>query len=96
MSFNDSEIDRAQGKIRMGLESYVTLGRSGLKVSPLCLGAMTFGEQWGMGVGAKECARIMDRYFEFGGNFLDTANIYNMGHSETIIGDYFSRHAGRR
>lgn len=74
----------------MPLDHYITLGRSGLKVSPLCLGTMTFGEEWGMGVDAQDSARLMDRYFDLGGNFLDTANMYNHGHSEVIIGDYLA------
>lgn len=80
----------------MKLDSYVTLGRSGLKVSPLCLGAMTFGEEWGIGVGAAEANRIMSHYLDIGGNFIDTANIYNNGHSETIIGDYIAANSYNR
>lgn len=80
----------------MALDHYITLGSSGLKISPFCLGAMTFGEAWGIGVGADECGRIMDRYFGLGGNFIDTANIYNKGQSETIIGDYLAARPGAR
>jgi len=80
----------------MPLTNYVTLGRSGLRVSPLCLGAMTFGEEWGYGSNADDCARIMDRYIDLGGNFIDTANMYTEGHSEAIIGDHLGRHAARR
>jgi aryl-alcohol dehydrogenase-like predicted oxidoreductase len=80
----------------MSLNHYVTLGRSGLRVSPLCLGAMTFGEDWGWGSSVEESNAIMDRFAERGGNFIDTANAYTKGHSEKIIGDHIGRHAGRR
>src|SRR5690606_1987837 len=83
-------------KSPMPLDHYVTLGRSGLRVSPLCLGAMTFGEDWGIGVGPGECNRVMDRYRELGGNFIDTANGYSWGHSEKIIGDHIGRHPVKR
>jgi aryl-alcohol dehydrogenase-like predicted oxidoreductase len=71
----------------MPLDHYVTLGRSGLRVSPLCLGAMTFGEDWGWGASVEDSCAIIDRYLELGGNFIDTANMYTKGHSEKIIGD---------
>ena len=58
---------------------YLKLGRSGLKVSELCLGAMTFGEEFGIGADAKESRRVFDTYTEAGGNFIDTADIYNRG-----------------
>lgn len=79
----------------MPLNNYVTLGRSGLRVSPLCLGAMTFGEEWGWGSSVAESEAIIARYEERGGNFIDTANAYTKGHSEAIIGDYYAR-TGRR
>ncbi len=76
------------------LDHYVTLGRSGLRVSPLCLGAMTFGTEWGFGVGEAESFEILDAYLGAGGNFIDTANMYNKGSSEVILGNYFKdRHA---
>ena len=80
----------------MSLTNYVTLGRSGLRVSPLCLGTMTFGEDWGWGSTVAESESILGRYLELGGNFIDTANGYTKGHSEAIIGDYFARARGRR
>lgn len=80
----------------MSLDHYVTLGRSGLRVSPLCLGAMTFGEDLGWGSSVEESQRILDRYIELGGNFIDTANFYTKSHSEKIIGDHIGRHAARR
>jgi aryl-alcohol dehydrogenase-like predicted oxidoreductase len=80
----------------MPLDHYVTLGRSGLRVSPLCLGAMTFGEDLGWGSSVEESQQIIDRYLELGGNFIDTANFYTKSHSEKIIGDHLGRHAAKR
>jgi aryl-alcohol dehydrogenase-like predicted oxidoreductase len=80
----------------MSLDHYVTLGRSGLRVSPLCLGAMTFGEDLGWGSSVEESQQIIDRYTELGGNFIDTANFYTKSHSEKIIGDHIGRHPARR
>jgi aryl-alcohol dehydrogenase-like predicted oxidoreductase len=80
----------------MSLNDYVTLGHSGLRVSPLCLGTMTFGEEWGWGATVAESEAILGRFLERGGNFVDTANGYTLGHSERIIGDYFARDPGKR
>jgi len=80
----------------MALDHYVTLGRSGLRVSPLCLGAMTFGEDLGWGSSVEESQQIMDRYIAAGGNFIDTANFYTKSHSEKIIGDHIGRHPAKR
>jgi len=80
----------------MPLNHYVTLGRSGLRVSPLCLGAMTFGEEWGWGSSVADSNRVMDRYIELGGNFIDTANFYTHGHSEKIIGDHIGKDRAKR
>ena len=80
----------------MPLDHYVTLGRSGLRVSPLCLGAMTFGEDLGWGSSVEESQQIMDRFVDLGGNFIDTANFYTKSHSEKIIGDHIGRHPARR
>ena len=80
----------------MPLNHYVTLGRSGLRVSPLCLGAMTFGKEWGWGSEPAEAKRIIDRYLEQGGNFIDTANGYTKGHSETIIGEHLGQDRKKR
>lgn len=71
----------------MELNHYRTLGRSGLRVSPLCLGTMTFGEDWGWGCDAATSKQIIDAYRDAGGNFIDTANVYTKGHSEVIIGE---------
>jgi aryl-alcohol dehydrogenase-like predicted oxidoreductase len=80
----------------MSLNHYVTLGHSGLRVSPMCLGAMTFGDDWGWGASVKDSEALIDRFVERGGNFIDTANAYTKGHSEKIIGDHVGRHAERR
>jgi aryl-alcohol dehydrogenase-like predicted oxidoreductase len=80
----------------MQLDHYVTLGRSGLRVSPLCLGAMTFGEDLGWGTPVKESEQIIDRFIELGGNFIDTANFYTKSHSEKILGDHIGRHKEKR
>jgi aryl-alcohol dehydrogenase-like predicted oxidoreductase len=80
----------------MPLDHYITLGRSGLRVSPLCLGTMTFGEDWGWGASVKDSEAILDRYLERGGNFIDTANAYTKGHSEKILGDHLGRHPSKR
>ncbi|MCI0568907.1 MAG: aldo/keto reductase [Acidobacteria bacterium] len=68
----------------MSLNHYVTLGRSGLRVSPLCLGAMTFGTESGIGTDEVEAWAMFDRYVELGGNFLDTADSYAKGRSEEL------------
>jgi aryl-alcohol dehydrogenase (NADP+) len=81
----------------MPLDHYVTLGRSGLRVSPFALGAMTFGEDPpGAGCSVEESEKILETYLDLGGNFIDTANFYTNGHSEKILGDFFAGHRGRR
>ena len=67
---------------------YHLLGRSGLRVSELALGTMTFGEDWGWGASEEESRRIFDRYAEAGGNFVDTANNYTNGTSERFVGEF--------
>ncbi len=80
----------------MPLNHYVTLGRSGLRVSPFCLGAMTFGDDLGWGTSVKDSEAIVDRFLELGGNFIDTANVYTKGHSEKILGDHLGKHKNKR
>ena len=81
----------------MPLNSYVTLGRSGLRVSPFCLGAMTFGQDLpGFGASVEDSEAVLAHYLEEGGNFIDTANGYTHGHSEKILGDYFHQGKGER
>ncbi len=65
---------------------YQLLGRTGLRVSKLFLGAMTFGEQGGVGAPFDECRRMFDTYANAGGNVIDTAINYRGGESETIVG----------
>jgi aryl-alcohol dehydrogenase-like predicted oxidoreductase len=80
----------------MALNDYLTIGNSGLRVSPFCLGAMTFGEDWEWGSSVAESEAIMSCFLERGGNFIDTANVYTKGHSEQIIGDFIGRDRARR
>jgi aryl-alcohol dehydrogenase-like predicted oxidoreductase len=68
------------------LDFYRLLGRSGLRVSPLALGTMTFGESWG--TEEDESRRIFDAYVDRGGNFIDTAGYYAKGHSEELTGKF--------
>jgi len=72
---------------------YQLFGRTGLRVSRLFLGAMTFGEQGGVGAPVEECRRMLDEYAEAGGNVVDTASNYRGGASEEIVGELL---AGRR
>lgn len=72
--------------------NYRRLGHSGLRVSELCLGTMTFGEDWGWGAAKEEARKIYDAYREAGGNFIDTANFYTQGTSERFVGEFTSGH----
>ena len=72
--------------------NYQKLGRSGLRVSDLCLGTMTFGEDWGWGAGKDEARRIYEAFRAAGGNFIDTANIYTGGTSELFVGEFVAGH----
>ena len=71
---------------------YKLLGKTGLRVSELCLGGMTFGEEWGSMVpgASKEARKIFDIFVNKGGNFIDTANVYQNGTSEKYIGEFIS------
>ena len=72
---------------------YKLLGKSGLRVSELCLGAMTFGEDWGSmlpGASKEEARKIFDLFVSKGGNFIDTANVYQNGTSEKYVGEFIS------
>jgi aryl-alcohol dehydrogenase-like predicted oxidoreductase len=80
----------------MSLDSYVTLGKSGLRISPFTLGTMTFGEDHGWGSSVAVSNEILAAYLDRGGNSIDTANIYTNGHSEAIIGDYFAKQSALR
>jgi aryl-alcohol dehydrogenase-like predicted oxidoreductase len=79
----------------MSLKKYVTLGRSGLRVSPLALGTMTFGTEWGWGSEPAVANQVFDRYIEQGGNFIDTADGYTMGKSEELVGQFITEHGLR-
>lgn len=74
---------------------YKLLGRSGLRVSEICLGTMTFGAEWGYGADKSESQKMFDGFIESGGNFFDTANRYTEGTSEEYLGD-FMKASGRR
>jgi aryl-alcohol dehydrogenase-like predicted oxidoreductase len=79
----------------MNMNDYITLGGSGLRVSPLCLGAMTFGTEWGIGVEEAGSRAIFNRYLERGGNFVDTADGYNAGKSEELTGKFIAERSLR-
>ncbi|QBS43723.1 aldo/keto reductase [Nocardia sp. CS682] len=70
------------------LDTYRLLGRSGLRVSPLSLGTMTFGADWGWGADKDEARKIFDTYLDRGGNFIDTASQYTNGTSEQLLGEF--------
>ncbi|MFI0410450.1 aldo/keto reductase [Actinomadura sp. 3N508] len=72
----------------MELDTYRLLGRSGLRVSPLSLGTMTFGTDWGWGADKDEARRIFDAYVDRGGNFIDTASQYTGGTAERLLGEF--------
>jgi aryl-alcohol dehydrogenase-like predicted oxidoreductase len=69
---------------------YQLLGHSGLRVSELALGTMTFGEDWGWGASTEESRKIFERFAEAGGNFVDTANNYTNGSSERFVGEFIA------
>ena len=66
---------------------YKLLGHSGLRVSELCLGTMTFGDEWGWGASPKEGRRIFEAFAAAAGNFIDTADLYTNGTSEKLVGE---------
>ncbi|GAA1770340.1 aldo/keto reductase [Streptomonospora arabica] len=70
------------------LDTYRLLGRSGLRVSPLALGAATFGTEWGWGAERDEARKLFDCYVERGGNLIDTASTYTDGSSERMLGEF--------
>jgi aryl-alcohol dehydrogenase-like predicted oxidoreductase len=80
----------------MSLSSFITVGHSGLRVSPFCLGSMTFGDDFGWGASVADSEAMIAAYLDRGGNFIDTANIYTNGHSEKIIGDVFAQRKASR
>jgi aryl-alcohol dehydrogenase-like predicted oxidoreductase len=78
----------ALAPVARSLDRYRLLGGSGLRVSPLALGTMTFGTGWGWGAEPDEARRMFDLYVERGGNFIDTANNYTGGTSERLVGEF--------
>lgn len=75
---------------------YRLLGRSGLRISDICLGTMSFGEQWGFGADPATSHEVLSAYADAGGNFLDTANKYHGGETEEILGEWLRGAPGRR
>src|SRR6266446_6170699 len=71
---------------------YRLLGNSGLRVSEAALGTMTFGDEWGWGSPKAEAQKVYETYREAGGNFIDTANFYTNGTSETFLGEFMQGH----
>ena len=71
---------------------YRLLGNSGLRVSEAALGTMTFGEDWGWGSGKDEARKVYEAFREAGGNFIDTANVYTNGTSESFLGEFMEGH----
>ncbi|SRR5581483_5289362 len=68
--------------------NYKLLGKSGLRVSEISLGTMTFGEDWGWGANKDESRKMFDRFAAAGGNFIDTADGYTNGTSERMVGEF--------
>ncbi len=71
---------------------YRLLGNSGLRVSEVALGTMTFGDDWGWGSAKEEARKVYDAFREAGGNFIDTANVYTNGTSESLLGEFMQGH----
>jgi len=71
---------------------YRLLGNSGLRVSEVALGTMTFGEEWGWGSSKDDSRKVYDAFREAGGNFIDTANFYTNGTSESHLGEFMKDH----
>ena len=71
---------------------YRLLGNSGLRVSEAALGTMTFGDDWGWGTAKDEARKVYDAFREAGGNFIDTANLYTNGTSESFLGEFMEGH----
>jgi aryl-alcohol dehydrogenase-like predicted oxidoreductase len=71
---------------------YRLLGNSGLRVSEAALGTMTFGDDWGWGAAKDESRKVYDAFREAGGNFIDTANFYTNGTSESFLGEFMQGH----
>ncbi|MHA1984779.1 MAG: aldo/keto reductase, partial [Candidatus Hodarchaeales archaeon] len=74
---------------------YKILGNSGLRVSELALGTMTFGDDWGWGASKEVSKKIFDAFVDRGGNFIDTANYYTNGTSEKFVGEFIKEDRDR-
>jgi len=74
----------------MSLNSYYTLGRTGLRVSRLALGTMTFGTEWGWGAEEDTARQMFNTYVAAGGNFVYTADLYTTGTSETSLAKFLN------
>lgn len=75
---------------------YRLLGRTGLRVSQLCLGTMVFGDdRGGWGASSADARAILDRFAEAGGNFIDTANVYSSNNSERLVGELVAENRDR-
>ncbi|MGB3590471.1 MAG: aldo/keto reductase [Nonlabens sp.] len=79
----------------MSIKNYYLLGNTGLRVSRLALGTMTFGKEWGWGNTKDEAREIFNCYLDHGGNFVDTADMYTGGTSEEFIGDFMQENKNR-
>ncbi|KAJ1877906.1 hypothetical protein H4R99_000059 [Coemansia sp. RSA 1722] len=90
MPSKDTVDSTSVNKALTALDEYVAFGRSGLRISPVTLGTMTFGKGGGTGEGMEESCKVFNHYYENGGNFFDTANIYSDGDSERFLGDLIS------
>ncbi len=77
------------------MSEYVLLGRSGLRISRFCLGTMTFGTEWGWGSAEDASRQIFNRFLDSGANFIDTADGYTNGTSETLIGKFLKERGNR-
>ncbi|MDB9529278.1 aldo/keto reductase [Oscillatoria sp. CS-180] len=75
--------------------NYYTLGNTGLRVSRLALGTMTFGDDWGWGADESNARQLFDTYLEAGGNFIDTADLYTNGNSERMLGKFVTESGSR-
>src|SRR3982074_3285270 len=72
---------------------YKLMGKSGVRISEVALGTMTFGDDWGWGASPDVSARMLNLFADGGGNVIDTADVYTNGTSETILGELLK---GRR
>ncbi|MFJ6327242.1 MULTISPECIES: aldo/keto reductase [unclassified Rhizobium] len=75
--------------------NFYTLGNSGLKVTRLTLGTMTFGTEWGWGADKEAARAIFNAYVDAGGNFFDTADAYTGGTSEAWLGEFIAERGVR-